>query len=41
MWLLIYGKRMYSVVPKRAFASDADMTRFRSLVAQHIIASND
>jgi hypothetical protein len=40
MYLLIYGKRLYSVVPKREFKDEDESTRFRSLVAKHIVASN-
>ena len=35
-WLLVYGARMYSVIPKRAFKSDDEATRFRSLVTERI-----
>jgi hypothetical protein len=41
MWLLMYGKRLYTVVPKRAFTDDNEAARFRSLETQHIIASNE
>jgi len=34
--LLIYGVRMYTVIPRRAFASEADHARFRSLVDEHV-----
>ena len=30
--LLVYGTRMYSVIPKRAFKSQAELDSFRSLV---------
>jgi len=36
LWLLVYGARMYSVIPKRAFKSDDEATRFRSLVTERI-----
>ena len=36
LWLLVYGSRMYSVIPKRALKSDDEVARFRSLVAQNI-----
>ena len=38
LWLLVYGSRMYSVIPKRALKSDDEVARFRSLVAQNIVA---
>jgi len=38
LWLLVYGTRMYSVIPKRALKGDDEMARFRSLVAQNIVA---
>ena len=38
LWLLVYGTRMYSVIPKRALKSDDEVARFRSLVAQNIVA---
>jgi len=34
----VYGTRMYSVIPKRVFKGDDEMARFRSLVAQNIVA---
>jgi hypothetical protein len=34
--LLVYGSRMYSVVPKRAFATPEELNRFRALVASHL-----
>lgn len=36
MWLLVYGARLYSVIPKRAFESAADRGRFGKLVAAKI-----
>ena len=36
LWLLVYAARMYSVIPKRAFKSDDEATRFRSLVTERI-----
>jgi len=41
LWLLVYGRRMYSVIPKRAFKDDNEMDRFRSLVAQNIVARSE
>jgi len=38
LWLLVYGTRMYSVIPKRALKGDDEVARFRSLVAQNIAA---
>ena len=38
IWLLVYGTRMYSVIPKRVFRTDEDMARFRSMVEQNIVA---
>jgi|SRR5260221_656296 len=38
LWLLVYGTRMYSVIPKRVFKGDDEMARFRSLVTQNIVA---
>jgi hypothetical protein len=38
LWLLVYGTRMYSVIPKRALKSNDEVARFRSLVAQNIVA---
>lgn len=35
MFLMIYGRGMYSVIPKRAFANDADLDRFRELAGLH------
>lgn len=34
--LLIYGSRMYTVIPKRAFRSTADLEAFKSLVRRKI-----
>jgi hypothetical protein len=36
VFLLIYGKRMYSVIPKRAFQDGAESDRFRALVEQRL-----
>lgn len=36
LWLLVYGTRMYSVIPKRAFKDRNEVTRFRLLVAERI-----
>jgi len=36
LFLLLYGSRMYSVIPKRVFASQADLSRFRVLVANNL-----
>jgi len=38
LWLLVYGTRMYSVIPKRALKSADEVARFRSLVADNIVA---
>jgi len=38
LWLLVYGTRMYSIIPKRALKSNDEVARFRSLVAQSIVA---
>lgn|SRR5262245_19910457 len=38
MWLLVYGTRMYTVIPKRVFSREGDMTRLRSLLSQSIAA---
>ena len=32
-FILIYGKRMYSVIPKRAFTDSSQMQEFRNLIA--------
>jgi hypothetical protein len=37
MYLLIYGKGMYTIIPKRAFANVDDVTRFHALIDEHII----
>ena len=34
--LLVYGSRMYSVIPKRAFKSQEDLSSFQSLVQESI-----
>lgn len=36
VFLLIYGKMMYSVIPKRAFASEAEIDDFRQLLNRNI-----
>lgn len=36
IFLLIYGKMMYSVIPKRAFAGGEKLEAFRSLLSKHI-----
>lgn len=33
-FLLVFGKNQFTVVPKRAFASEAEIERFRSLVSR-------
>jgi len=35
VWLLVYGPRMYTVLPKRAFDFEAQRT-FRELVSRHV-----
>ena len=35
VWLLVYGSRMYTVVPKRAFDDEGRRT-FRDLVSRHV-----
>ena len=39
VFLLVYGKRMYTVIPKRAFPNDAEIGRFRDLVRRRIGSS--
>ena len=34
--LLIYGTRMYTVIPKRAFVDAEQRARFMELVGQHV-----
>jgi hypothetical protein len=34
--LLVYGSRMYSVIPKRVFQRQAELSQFRSLVEENI-----
>jgi len=41
LWLLVYGTRMHSVIPKRVLKGDDEVARFRSLVAQNIVARSD
>ncbi len=36
VFLLVYGRHMYSVIPKRAFSSEGDMAGFREMVRRHI-----
>ena len=36
LYLLVYGTRMYSVIPKRAFKSPAELGSFQSLVRESI-----
>jgi len=36
LFVLVYGKQMYSVVPKRAFPSEADLGRFHSLLSSRL-----
>lgn len=36
VFLLVYGRHMYSVIPKRAFSSQGDMAEFREMVGRHI-----
>jgi hypothetical protein len=36
LWLLVYGSRMYTVIPKRAFENENQARRFRQLVAKRI-----
>ncbi|HLX62856.1 MAG TPA: YcxB family protein [Planctomycetota bacterium] len=38
LWLLVYGTRMYSVIPKRVFKSNDERIRFRTLVDENIVA---
>ena len=37
--LLIYGSRMFSVIPKRAFTSEAELSAFRALVVSSLRSS--
>src|SRR5207244_299090 len=37
--LLVYGSRMYTVVPKRAFSDSAQLPAFRNMIGQHIVES--
>lgn len=37
--LLIYGSRMYTVIPRRAFADEAQHARFVALVRKHVARS--
>jgi hypothetical protein len=36
IFLLRYGKSMYSVIPKRAFATEDDLCRFREMIRSRI-----
>lgn len=36
VFLMIYGSRMYSVIPKRAFSDPEVIAAFRSLISRHI-----
>ena len=36
MWLLMYGKRLYTIVPKCAFKDAEEVARFSSLIVRHI-----
>ena len=38
LFLLIYGSRMYTVVPKRAFADPSEIDSFREIVSRNIPA---
>ena len=38
LFLLVYGKWMYSVVPKRTFSGAEEIDAFRTLLRQHIAA---
>jgi hypothetical protein len=40
VFLLVYGKRMYSVIPKRAFQGETEKERFRHLIAQRLSAAS-
>lgn len=37
VWLLVYGPRMYTVLPKRAFTPESEQA-FRALLARHVQA---
>jgi YcxB-like protein len=41
LWLLVYGHRLYSVIPKRAFADSTDVIRFKQLITEHIISREE
>jgi hypothetical protein len=36
LYLLVYGRRMYTLVPKRAFRTEADLVAFRTLTIAKI-----
>jgi len=36
LFLLVYGTRMYSIIPKRAFRTETEMREFRSFIARKI-----
>ncbi len=36
LFLLMYGKSLYTLIPKRAFASDAEIDSFRALLGETI-----
>ena len=36
LFILLYGKGMYSVIPKRCFSSDSEMSAFRALLKRSI-----
>lgn len=38
LFLLIYGSRMYTVIPKRAFHTAADLNTFRDLVSGKVVS---
>jgi hypothetical protein len=36
VFILVYGKTMYSMIPKSAFAGDDEIASFRDLLHRHI-----
>jgi hypothetical protein len=38
LWLLVYGHRMYSVIPKRAFKDNDEVECFKALITGHIVS---
>ena len=36
LWLLVYGTSMYTLIPKRAFASEEQQATFKRLIGEHI-----